>query len=145
MVCSSRPLVENAGLDPNIWYDTKGYKWRDGASDFAKEMVRSDSDMATRGIHPRAVSERLALMDPKFKKFQVKLELNLILTLKQIRYKSYQQFLKSIEGADLNMVKDPTLPQGDGNLAKECPKRSSKEAAGTPGKKGRGKNLGLTQ
>ena len=68
--------MENAGLDPNVWYDAKGYKWREGVSDFAKEMVRSDSDMASRGIHPRAVAERLSLMDPKFKKLQVKLRCN---------------------------------------------------------------------
>ena len=76
MVCSSRLLVENAGLDASVWYDAKGFKWREEATDYAKDMVRSDSDIGSRGIHPKAVSERLSLMDPKFKKIQVKLELN---------------------------------------------------------------------
>ena len=71
-VCSqSKTDVVGAGLDPIKWHEQNGYRWRPGVSRRQQELARSDSDVP-RGSNRKALIEQLNLMDPTFKRAEVR-------------------------------------------------------------------------
>ena len=57
-------------LDPAKWYAKDGFKWRCGADEDTRNLIRSDSD-APRGANRKALIKQLNLMDPTFNRSEV--------------------------------------------------------------------------
>ena len=66
----SKTDVRGAGLDCTKWFDDNGFKWREGVSQDAQNLNRSDSD-TPRGANRAALIQQLNLMDPTFNRSQV--------------------------------------------------------------------------